>query len=150
MWHAINYFWNFEVTLYIIHVFFLVSPSTNQLLTPQINHISMQIPSFPLLPQRDEVSSDMFCNENTLKETDCNNSYCECPHVYQVRNYIKFIILLHSAFNLFEWKLLLKVARFPFVATPVTFPRACNAFIKLLIKIRTFSGNTALNLGMNP
>ncbi|XP_023312711.1 laccase-10-like, partial [Anoplophora glabripennis] len=50
------------------------------LLTPQFNHISMKTPSFPLLPQRNEITKDMFCNKDTVKDKNCVENYCECPH----------------------------------------------------------------------
>jgi len=74
-----------------------VSPDTNQVLTPQLNHISMKIPSFPLLSQRDEITSDMFCNKETMTGTNCSREFCECPHAYQVRfnTIISVTIWLH-------------------------------------------------------
>ncbi|CAG9772968.1 unnamed protein product [Ceutorhynchus assimilis] len=63
--------------------FYNVTPA-NQMLTPQINHISMEMPSFSLLSQRDEIVDDTFCNETTVQDKDCVNNYCECPYVYQI------------------------------------------------------------------
>ncbi|XP_050293689.1 uncharacterized protein LOC126734191 [Anthonomus grandis grandis] len=62
----------------------VTNPSANQLFTPQINHISMEMPTFALLPQRDQIDSNMFCNENTIRDKDCSATYCECPHAYQI------------------------------------------------------------------
>ncbi|KAL1506103.1 hypothetical protein ABEB36_005531 [Hypothenemus hampei] len=55
-----------------------------RVLTPQINHISMKMPNFPLLSQRNEVPKNMFCTEETVKGENCSKTYCECPHVYQI------------------------------------------------------------------
>ncbi|KAH1012700.1 iron transport multicopper oxidase fetC isoform X1 [Dendroctonus ponderosae] len=65
--------------------FYNVSPSMNQLLTPQINHISMEMPSFPLLPQREDIAANSFCNENTVDKENCTREYCECPHAYELK-----------------------------------------------------------------
>ncbi|XP_066146897.1 uncharacterized protein [Euwallacea fornicatus] len=76
-----------------------VTPSSNQLLTPQINHISMQIPSFPLLPQRDQIGADMFCNENTVKGKNCSNGFCECPHAYALPlNSVVELVIIDEGF----------------------------------------------------
>nr|ATI08981.1 laccase I [Monochamus alternatus] len=57
-----------------------ISDVNLRLLTPQFNHISMKTPPFPLLPQRNEITKDMFCNKDTMKDIDCVENYCECPH----------------------------------------------------------------------
>ncbi|XP_066252634.1 uncharacterized protein [Euwallacea similis] len=76
-----------------------VTPDTNQLLTPQINHISMQIPSFPLLPQRGQITADMFCNENTVKGDNCSKGYCECPHAYALPfNSVVELVIIDEGF----------------------------------------------------
>ncbi|CAG4968642.1 unnamed protein product [Parnassius apollo] len=54
----------------------------NRLYTPQLNHISMKMPSRPLLIDR--PSPKNFCNASSIDET-CKASYCECPHVLSVR-----------------------------------------------------------------
>ncbi|XP_015121329.1 laccase-1 [Diachasma alloeum] len=53
-----------------------------RLFTPQLNHISMKLPNFPLLPQRDSINPDQFCNSSTVG--DCKHKYCACTHVLQV------------------------------------------------------------------
>ncbi|KAJ8968028.1 hypothetical protein NQ317_001389 [Molorchus minor] len=53
-------------------------------LTPQFNHISMKMPSFPLLPQRAEIPDGMFCNRETMADENCEDSYCECTHGIEV------------------------------------------------------------------
>ncbi|CAG9772969.1 unnamed protein product [Ceutorhynchus assimilis] len=80
--------------------FYNVTSSENQLLTPQLNHISMEMPSFPLLSQRDEIPDDMFCNENTIKGRDCADTYCECPHAYQIPlNAVVELIIIDEGFT---------------------------------------------------
>ncbi|XP_060526823.1 uncharacterized protein LOC132702294 isoform X2 [Cylas formicarius] len=79
--------------------FYNVSPSTNQLQTPQFNHISMKVPSFPLLPQRDEVTEGMFCNEMTVKDQNCTTEYCECSHGYEIPlNSVVELVLIDEGF----------------------------------------------------
>ncbi|XP_030746465.1 laccase-5-like, partial [Sitophilus oryzae] len=76
-----------------------VTSSLNQLLTPQINHISMEIPSFSLLSQRDEIPKNMFCNNDTIKDQDCANSHCECPHGYQIPlNAVVELVIIDEGF----------------------------------------------------
>ncbi|XP_076174595.1 uncharacterized protein LOC143150301 [Ptiloglossa arizonensis] len=57
--------------------------NTKRVLTPQLNHISMLLPSTPLLPQRDTVDESRFCNQSTVK--GCEQDYCACTHVLQVK-----------------------------------------------------------------
>ncbi|XP_018402155.1 PREDICTED: laccase-4-like [Cyphomyrmex costatus] len=54
-----------------------------QVFTPQLNHISMKLPSFPLLPERHLIKPNQFCNSSTVGE--CENDYCACTHVLQVK-----------------------------------------------------------------
>lgn len=58
----------------------------NPVLTPQLNHITMTMPSMPLMPARDQINDSMFCNETTLKNQgiDCRKDFCRCHHVLQV------------------------------------------------------------------
>ncbi|CAG9861309.1 unnamed protein product [Phyllotreta striolata] len=64
--------------------YFSIQNSKQKVLTPQFNHISMEMPSFPLLPQRDEITDDMFCNSETMKERNCTEDYCSCMHGLKV------------------------------------------------------------------
>ncbi|XP_034099549.2 uncharacterized protein LOC117564761 [Drosophila albomicans] len=59
---------------------------TNRLYTPQLNHISLKFPSVALLPQRNQLTDEMFCNETSLAEQgiDCREKFCKCHHVLQV------------------------------------------------------------------
>nr|XP_031845394.1 laccase-1-like isoform X2 [Nomia melanderi]XP_031845395.1 laccase-1-like isoform X2 [Nomia melanderi]XP_031845396.1 laccase-1-like isoform X2 [Nomia melanderi]XP_031845397.1 laccase-1-like isoform X2 [Nomia melanderi]XP_031845399.1 laccase-1-like isoform X2 [Nomia melanderi]XP_031845400.1 laccase-1-like isoform X2 [Nomia melanderi] len=56
---------------------------TKRVLTPQLNHISMKLPSVPLLSQRDIVDQNRFCNESTVQ--GCEQTYCACTHVLRVK-----------------------------------------------------------------
>ncbi|XP_068624063.1 uncharacterized protein [Battus philenor] len=62
--------------------YYQVPNTSNRLYTPQLNHISMKMPSSPLLIDR--PSPDNFCNASSINET-CKEGYCECPHVLSVR-----------------------------------------------------------------
>nr|XP_012152944.1 PREDICTED: laccase-1-like isoform X2 [Megachile rotundata]XP_012152945.1 PREDICTED: laccase-1-like isoform X2 [Megachile rotundata] len=57
--------------------------SNARVLTPQLNHISMKLPSVPLLPQRDSLDQNQFCNASTVH--DCEQHYCACTHVLRVK-----------------------------------------------------------------
>lgn len=61
---------------------FSVTDKKQQLLTPQLNHISLKLQPFPLLSQRNQITPDMFCNESTV--SNCEEEHCECTHVVQV------------------------------------------------------------------
>lgn len=54
-----------------------------RLLTPQLNHISLKLPPFPLLSERHLIKDSMLCDESTVK--NCLKEYCECTHVVHVR-----------------------------------------------------------------
>lgn len=54
----------------------------NKLRTPQINNISLKLPSSPLLSQGKDAE---FCDEESLKDTDCQGEEnCACTHLLQV------------------------------------------------------------------
>lgn len=63
-------------------LFFAVPVKENRLYTPQLNHISMKLPSSPLLTSR--PSPDHFCNSSSIDKT-CEDDYCECSHVLSVK-----------------------------------------------------------------
>lgn len=52
--------------------------------TPQLNHITMRMPTFPLMSQTELVDSSEFCNASTIGD-NCRTEYCSCPHVLQVK-----------------------------------------------------------------
>ncbi|KAJ8683445.1 hypothetical protein QAD02_019237 [Eretmocerus hayati] len=52
--------------------------------TLQLNHISLKLQSFPLLSQRDMITSSTFCNESTTKSNYCLTKHCACTHVLQI------------------------------------------------------------------
>ncbi|CAG9861310.1 unnamed protein product [Phyllotreta striolata] len=55
-----------------------------KILTPQFNHISMEVPSKALLSQRDEIDESTFCNNDTMADKNCKEDFCYCPHVIKV------------------------------------------------------------------
>ncbi|XP_043195467.1 laccase-1-like isoform X2 [Amphibalanus amphitrite] len=55
-------------------------PHHLQMLTPQFNNISMQLPMAPPLSQPDDLSAT--CNASSAG--DCQHDYCECTHVLHV------------------------------------------------------------------
>ncbi|XP_045762877.1 laccase-4-like [Maniola jurtina] len=62
--------------------YYQVPEANDRLYTPQLNHISMKMPSSPLLINR--PSPEGFCNSSSIA-ADCKHGYCECPHVLSVR-----------------------------------------------------------------
>ncbi|XP_017843672.2 uncharacterized protein LOC108600530 isoform X2 [Drosophila busckii] len=69
----------------------------NILYTPQLNHISLKFPSMALLPQRNQLNDELFCNETSLTQNgiDCRKQFCKCHHVLQVplNAVVEFIIV---------------------------------------------------------
>ncbi|KAJ1521928.1 hypothetical protein ONE63_002262 [Megalurothrips usitatus] len=64
-----------------------VSAAPHRVFTPQLNHISLSLPGFPLLSGRDRLDkSHALCNETSLRQQgrDCTQEYCECTHVVRV------------------------------------------------------------------
>lgn len=53
--------------------------------TPQINHITMKMPSTPAMLAKGLLESS-FCNETSLaaQGVNCKETFCECTHVLQV------------------------------------------------------------------
>ncbi|XP_070151439.1 uncharacterized protein [Polyergus mexicanus] len=66
-----------------LYGFHQVKDTKQRLFTPQLNHISMKLPSFPLLPERNLIKPNQFCNSSTVE--GCKNDYCACTHVLQVK-----------------------------------------------------------------
>ncbi|RVE44181.1 hypothetical protein evm_011175 [Chilo suppressalis] len=62
--------------------YYQVPNKTNRIYTPQLNHISMKLPSSPLLISR--PSPDNFCNSSSIDKS-CQDGYCECSHVLSVK-----------------------------------------------------------------
>lgn len=58
----------------------------NKFIGPQLNRISMKMPSSPLLSARGSLDDSRFCNESSLaqRNIDCTVEFCECSHVLQV------------------------------------------------------------------
>ncbi|XP_063393914.1 uncharacterized protein LOC134679036 [Cydia fagiglandana] len=72
--------------------YYQVPNQKNRLYTPQLNHISMKMPSSPLLIDRPDPHN--FCNMSSVDD-ECREGYCECPHVLSVRlNSIVEIVIL--------------------------------------------------------
>ncbi|KAK3922857.1 Laccase [Frankliniella fusca] len=68
-----------------------VPASPHRVFTPQLNHISLSLPAFPLLSGRALLDSNSphsraLCNETSLRDEgrDCSRDYCECTHVVRV------------------------------------------------------------------
>lgn len=59
------------------------SEKSQQIFTPQLNHISMKFPEFPLMLNLKEASQLPFCNSSSLPK-DCTYNYCECLHLLRV------------------------------------------------------------------
>ncbi|KAH0560390.1 oxidoreductase OpS5-like [Cotesia glomerata] len=51
---------------------------------PQINDMSFEFPSVPLLTQYEDLSSSSICNEENYKNKECFEGFCKCPLIYSV------------------------------------------------------------------
>lgn len=69
--------------------------------TPQINHITMKMPQTPAMLAKGLLDST-FCNETALiaQGINCQETFCECTHVLQVRlNSVVELILIDEGFT---------------------------------------------------
>ncbi|GBP81803.1 Laccase-11 [Eumeta japonica] len=62
--------------------YYQVPNANDKVTTPQLNHISMKIPSSPLMISR--PSPENFCNVSSVSSS-CKQDYCECSHVLSVK-----------------------------------------------------------------
>lgn len=49
---------------------------------PQINHISMKMPSFPVLTEPEYITNSTFCTEADLE--NCEEKFCFCTYTIQL------------------------------------------------------------------
>lgn len=63
-----------------------VSKNSTQFFGPQLNHITMKMPSSPLMVAREHNDESKFCNSSSLAKMNinCRKDFCECAHVIQV------------------------------------------------------------------
>ncbi|KAI7815129.1 laccase [Rhyzopertha dominica] len=80
-----------------LYGFHNITDSKQKLLTPQLNHISMMMQPFPLLPARDLIKEGAFCNESTV--SNCTKQHCECTHVVKIPlNAVVEMVLVDTGF----------------------------------------------------
>lgn len=58
-------------------------PGTQRPGTPQLNHISMEFPSFPIMTDLEKSKHLKFCNYSSVS-MECRFKHCQCIHVLQV------------------------------------------------------------------
>ncbi|XP_044007229.1 L-ascorbate oxidase-like isoform X2 [Aphidius gifuensis] len=81
-----------------LYGFHQVNSKKGRVYTPQLNHITMKLPSFPLLSQRELIKEDQFCNSSSVK--NCKNVFCSCTHVLQVKlNSVVEVIMVDEGFT---------------------------------------------------
>lgn len=51
---------------------------------PQMNHVSLMLPSSPPLSQLSDLDESIFCNHETMGSRNCTEEYCECVFRLQV------------------------------------------------------------------
>lgn len=74
---------------------------TQRVGTPQLNHITMRMPTFPLMSQTELIDSSKFCNASTISQ-DCKTEFCACTHVLQVQlnSVVELILVDEGRHNL--------------------------------------------------
>lgn len=65
-----------------LYSFFKI-PVPNRVATPQLNHISMKFPSFPLMTDLEKSKTLNYCNQSSIS-MECRFEFCECPHVLRI------------------------------------------------------------------
>jgi len=55
----------------------------HQLFTPQINHMSLRLPSSPLLSQLNAIAPGVMCNESTVTK-NCTTDFCDCTYTLDI------------------------------------------------------------------
>ncbi|XP_015584710.1 laccase-4 [Cephus cinctus] len=67
---------------------------------PQINNISFEYPSFPLLTQYEHITDDIYCTEDNDTAKECIGDYCTCPYLYPVsKNSLVEVVLVDLSLN---------------------------------------------------
>lgn len=76
-------------------------PQNQRILTPQMNHISMDFPPFALLTDLGRSRKLQFCNGSSVS-MKCRFEYCECIHVLQVplNAVVEIILIDEGNYNL--------------------------------------------------
>lgn len=60
-----------------------VAHKKEQVLTPQLNHVSLILPPFPLLSQYSDLKKGMLCSQQNLK--NCSKKFCECINIIELK-----------------------------------------------------------------
>lgn len=63
-----------------------VAHASDRFFGPQLNHITMKMPSTPFLVGGEKNDESKYCNSSSLTERNinCRKDFCECTHVLQV------------------------------------------------------------------
>lgn len=72
-------------TKFTIFAFCTFAATFGRIYTPQINHITMRMPSVPAMLGKG-LLEQTFCNESSLaaQGINCKETFCECTHVLQI------------------------------------------------------------------
>ncbi|GAB0095780.1 Multicopper oxidase [Sergentomyia squamirostris] len=79
-----------------------VLKSSQRKSSPQLNHISMKLLSYPLMTARNLIDDSLFCNSSTFvnQGIDCRADFCHCPHVLQVKlNAVVEMVLIDEGYT---------------------------------------------------
>lgn len=69
----------------LMNFFQLTVKKQNRQETVQLNHLSLKLPSFPLLSQPELIKPGTLCNSSTISSS-CEKKYCDCTHVLEVKH----------------------------------------------------------------
>ena len=79
-----------------------LASTSKKVFTPQINNISMMMPSSPLLYQWNDIPKGLICNQ-TNKDTICppnQSEYCSCIHVLEIGlNELVELVIIDEGFT---------------------------------------------------
>jgi len=66
----------------------------HQLFTPQINHMSLRLPSSPMLSQLSDIAPGVICNESTVTK-NCKTDFCDCTYTLDIPlgNLVELILI---------------------------------------------------------
>jgi FtsP/CotA-like multicopper oxidase with cupredoxin domain len=83
-------------------LYYPLTASSKKIFTPQINNISMMMPSSPLLYQWNDIPKGLICNQ-TNKNTVCppnQSDYCSCIHVLEINlNELVELVIVDEGFT---------------------------------------------------
>ena len=73
---------NINQSINMGHAFLILVEKHQRYFTPQVNRISLRMPSSPPLSQHHALSIHSLCNQSTV--ANCKEKQCACPYTLQI------------------------------------------------------------------